>query len=234
VVSVLAGTSGFSYSEWKGSFYPPDLPARRMLEFYATRLSAVEINNTFYRMPRPELVQGWAGQVSPSFRFVLKAPQRITHRERLARSEESLSAFLRVATLLGERLGAVLFQLPPFLKQDAPLLAGFLGLLPEGTRAAFEFRHPSWFSEETYGALRARNVALVGGDADEAGKSPPLVATADYGYLRLRAPSYSEDELTTWAGRIAAQPWKSCFAFLKHELRGPEFAETLARLSGSP
>lgn len=225
---VLTGTSGFSYKEWKGSFYPADLPDKRMLAHYATRLAAVEINNTFYRMPKTELVAGWAAQVTGSFRFVLKAPQRITHRERLERSEASLATFVSAARVLGDKLGAVMFQLPPFFKKDVPRLAAFLELIPEDIKAAFEFRHASWFADDVYGALRAKNVALVGGDAEEADKSPPLVATAGFGYLRLRAPEYSDAGLSTWAAKIAEQPWTSAFVFLKHEVLGPAYAEKLA------
>lgn len=226
-MKVLTGTSGFSYKEWKGVFYPKDLPDRQMLAHYATRLSAVEINNTFYRMPKPELVEAWGAHVPQSFRFALKAPQRITHREKLRASEASVGTFLSSAHVLGEKLGAVLFQLPPFLKKDVPLLEAFLLLLPGEVRPAFEFRHPSWFSEDTYAALGVRNAALVGGDADDAEKSPPLVPTADFGYLRLRAPDYSDEGLRTWSQRIAGQPWKEALVFLKHEVRGPEFAEKL-------
>lgn len=226
-MKVLSGTSGFSYKEWKGVFYPKDLPDRQMLVYYATRLLAVEINNTFYRMPKPELVAAWGAQVPGSFRFALKAPQRITHREKLRESEASVIAFFSSAEALGEKLGAVLFQLPPFLKKDVPLLESFLLLLPGEVRTAFEFRHPSWFSEDTYAALRARNAALVGGDAEDTEKSPPLVPTADFGYLRLRAPDYSDEGLRAWSRKIAGQPWKEALVFLKHEVRGPEFAEKL-------
>jgi uncharacterized protein YecE (DUF72 family) len=234
-VRLFSGTSGFSYKEWKGSFYPKDLPDKRMLGFYSTRLSTVEINATFYRMPKRELIEGWGAQVSGDFAFALKAPQRITHRERLEGSQESVSQFLQAASALGERLGPVLFQLPPFQKKDVERLAAFLSLLPEGLRAAFEFRHPSWFSDDTYTALESRNAALVGGDADDAAKSPPFVPTADFGYLRLRAPEYTGAELGAWASRIRAAPWRDAFVFLKHEVRGPEFAEGLARaFAGNP
>jgi len=224
----LTGTSGFSYKEWKGTFYPADLSDKQMLAFYATRLAAVEINNTFYRMPKTELVAGWGAQVTESFRFVLKAPQRITHRERLDGSAESLSVFVTAARVLGDKLGAVMFQLPPFFKKDVAKLAAFLELVPADIKAAFEFRHASWFSDDTYDALHAKNVALVGGDADDSDKSPPLVATADFGYLRLRAPEYTDAGLSSWAERIAKQPWSSVFAFLKHEVLGPQYAEKLA------
>jgi uncharacterized protein YecE (DUF72 family) len=233
MVTVRTGTSGFSYKEWKGTFYPADLPDKQMLAYYATRLGAVEINNTFYRMPTRELVSGWAAQVPDTFRFSVKAPQRITHRERLVGSEATVSTLLGVLGAMGERLGVVLFQLPPFQKKDVPLLQAFLPLLPPTLRVAFEFRHPSWFSDDAYEALSARNVALVGGDADHAEKSPPLVPTADFGYLRLRAEDYSEAALVEWESRIQAQSWREALVFLKHEVRGPEFAERLSRLGAS-
>jgi len=228
-VRLFSGTSGFSYKEWKGTFYPSDLTDKRMLSYYASRLPTVEINATFYRMPKRELLEGWAAQVPDGFRFALKAPQRITHRERLEGSAESLARFVEAASGVGEKLGPVLFQLPPFQRKDVGRLSEFLSLLPVGLHAAFEFRHVSWFADDTYDALRSRNAALVGGDADDAEKSPPLVSTADFGYLRLRAPEYTEAELRRWAERIAAEPWRDAFVFLKHEVRGPEFAEGLAR-----
>jgi len=233
-MQAFTGTSGFSYKEWKGTFYPGDLPDKGMLAYYATRLPAVEINNTFYRMPKAELVAGWAAQVEAGFRFVLKAPQRITHRERLEHSEQSLEWFLSSARILGDKLGALMFQLPPFFKKDVSRLAGFLELLPADIKAAFEFRHPSWFAEDTYDALRAKNVALVGGDAEDAAKSPPLVATADFGYLRLRAPEYSDRGLAEWAARIANQPWNVAFVFLKHEVLGPQYADKLGAALRGP
>ena len=229
-MELFAGTSGFSYKEWKGRFYPANQPDRQMLDFYGTRLPTVEINNTFYRMPKREALEGWAGQVPGTFKFALKAPQRITHRERLEGSSDSLRVFLEVAAILGARLGPLLFQLPPFLRKDVPRLEAFLAMVPPGVRVAFEFRHPTWFADDTYDVLRSRGSALVGGDTDDADKSPPLVATADFGYLRLRAAEYEEPALAAWADRIARQPWTCAFVYLKHEVRGPEFAETLARL----
>ena len=229
-MNLFAGTSGFSYKEWKGRFYPANQPDRQMLDFYGSRLPTVEINNTFYRMPKREALEGWAGQVPGAFKFALKAPQRITHRERLERSSDSLRAFLEVAGVLGARLGPLLFQLPPFLRKDLPRLEAFIAMVPEGVRIAFEFRHPSWFADDTYELLRARGSALVGGDADDADKSPPLVPTANFGYLRLRAAEYEGPALAAWADRIAEQPWTDAFVYLKHEVRGPEFAETLANL----
>jgi len=226
---VLAGTSGFSYKEWKGSFYPEDLPAGQMLSYYAARLPAVEINNTFYRMPKPALLEGWAAQVSPEFRFVLKASQRITHRKRLKEAGEEVAYFFQTAATLGDRLGPALFQLPPNLKKDLPRLETFLGVLPEGARAAFEFRHASWFDEAVYERLRARNLALCIADSEKL--STPVVATADYGYFRLRDEGYEDADMARWADTIRAHEaqWKDTFVYFKHEEsgKGPEFARRL-------
>lgn len=229
-MKVRVGTSGFSYKEWKGSFYPADLPASRMLEYYAERLPTVEINNTFYRMPKAEMLNKWAAGTSPDFRFVLKAPQRITHRERLRDSGASLSFFFDAARALGSKLGPVLFQLPPFFKKDVPLLESFLTLLPEDRPAAFEFRHPTWFSEDVYAALRGRGAALCCGDVDDASKSPPFVTTANWGYLRLRRTEYGAGEIEAWADRIRSQEWEHAYVFFKHEEQGPELAHRLLTL----
>jgi uncharacterized protein YecE (DUF72 family) len=224
---LFAGTSGFSYKEWKGTFYPRDLADASMLRYYAERLPAVEINNTFYRMPRAEMLGKWAEAVPENFRFVLKASRRITHQQRLKDAGDSVEYLFKAATALGPKLGPILFQLPPFLKKDVELLSDFLAALPSDCRAAFEFRNASWFDDAVYDALRARNAALVGGDADKAEKSPPLVATADWGYLRLRAPDYSDAALAQWAERIAAEPFEDVYAFFKHEKHGPALAEGL-------
>ncbi len=222
-----AGTSGFSYAEWKGSFYPAGLKSADMLGFYAGQLPAVEINNTFYRMPKPDVLARWAEQVPAGFRFALKASRRITHQQQLKDSLDSVTYLFKVTAILAERTGPVLFQLPPFLKKDAQLLRDFLSILPDGSRAAFEFREASWFCDEVYAVLGEHNAALVGGDMDDPGRSPPLVATADWGYLRLRAEDYSEADLDRWAGVLAAQPWQEAYAFFKHEMRGPELARAL-------
>src|SRR3954468_16037169 len=183
---ILVGTSGYNYPEWKGSFYPADLPATKMLPFYASKFPTVEINYTFYRMPTPKLIAGWRTQVPPEFRFTLKAPKRITHDKRLPAAEvpESVHGFIPAAPDLGPQLAALLFQLPPNFKKDLPLLNEFLSLLPPKTNAAFEFRNPSWLDDDVYDALRARNVALC--IADSESRDTPLIATADYAYLRLR------------------------------------------------
>lgn len=230
---LLAGTSGFSYKAWKGSFYPEDLKDPAMLGFYASRLPAVEINNTFYRMPTRTLLEKWAGEVGAGFTFVLKASQRITHRKRLHDCGDDVRYFLETASVLGPRLGPVLFQLPPNLKQDVGRLRSFLAVLPEGTRAAFEFRHESWFDDETYETLRAGGATLCAADTDDAGEAgPPLVPMGRWGYLRLRRAEYGDDELRGWAERVRALPWDEAFVFFKHEEagRGARFALRLLEL----
>ena len=229
---VYAGTSGFSYKEWRRSFYPEGLPASGMLAYYATRLPAVEINNTFYRMPTPEMLAGWAEQVPSEFRFVLKAARRITHQQKLVNVGDSVAYLFTIAAILGGRLGPVLFQLPPFLRKDTARLRDFLAVLPEGCRAALEFRNPSWFADDVYEALRERDAALCGGDVDDTEKRPPLVATASWGYLRLRRSAYAPGELESWAASIIGQPWSEAYAFFKHEEQGPGLAQRLNQLTG--
>ncbi|MEP6471964.1 MAG: DUF72 domain-containing protein [Acidobacteriota bacterium] len=215
---VLPGTSGFSYKEWKGSFYPEGLPDSEMLRFYSTRLPAVEINNTFYRMPRASLLESWAEQVPDGFTFALKASQQITHRKRLRDAGEAVSYFLQVATTLGDRLGPVLFQLPPNLKKDLPRLTDFLEGLPRSFRSAFEFRHDSWFDEEVFAALAGAGAALCWAEDEQL--ATPHRATAGWGYLRLRRPDYGDAEIAAWAERIGAQAWSDAWVFFKHEDEG--------------
>lgn len=230
-MQLLVGTSGFSYVEWKGSFYPSDLPDSEMLASYAERLPSVEINNTFYRMPQPALLEGWDAKVRgvEQFTFALKAPRSITHIARLKDAGDASSHFLKVASVLGPRLGPILFQLPPFLKKDAGVLREFLAALPTGTRAAFEFRHGSWFDDEITTLLADKGAALVAGDPDE-GEPLPLIATAPFGYLRLRAATYDLPQLESWQRKIAAQPWQEAFVYLKHEVLGPAYAQGLRKL----
>ena len=230
-VRVFCGTSGFSYDEWHGRFYPAELPANARLSHYSARLPSVEINNTFYQTPKAALLERWRDAVGSEFRFALKAPRRITHIQRLKNSQDALAYFWGAASVLGERLGPVLFQLPPFAKKDAPLLADFLALLPAALRPAFEFRNPSWFDDEIYALLSARGAALVAGDAEDDDRSPPLVATTDFGYLRLRAASYDAAGLRAWCERIQAQPWERAYAYLKHEVLGPDYATYLGALA---
>jgi uncharacterized protein YecE (DUF72 family) len=232
---VLCGTSGFSYAEWRGTFYPPDLDAAEMLAFYASRLGTVEINNTFYQTPKAELLGRWASAVGPAFRFALKASRRISHVRRLKDASTEVGYFFQAAEALGEKLGPVLFQLPPFAKKDAGVLRDFLAMLPTRARAAFEFRNPSWFDDEVYTVLSDHGAALCGGDSDEGDRSPPLVPTAKFGYLRLRAPSYDERALATWAEKILAQPFEEAHVYLKHEVLGPLYAGYLdAVTAGKP
>jgi uncharacterized protein YecE (DUF72 family) len=221
-LNVLVGTSGWSYKEWKGSFYPPKLPAEEMLRFYAGHFPTVEVNNSFYRIPAERVLANWAEQVPEAFRFVLKASRRITHNNRLKDEDGSLGYFLRAINPLGDRLGPTLFQLPPTFKKDLDRLRNFLALLPRRWMAAVEFRHDSWFVDEVYDLLRERDVALVAVDEDESeGTGSPLVATASWGYLRLRRSTYDRAALEAWAERIRATPWREAYVFLKHEDGSP-------------
>jgi uncharacterized protein YecE (DUF72 family) len=231
-MNLYVGTSGFAYKEWKGSFYPADLPEKGMLHYYGAHFRAVEINNTFYRMPTVALLQAWAGEVPDGFRFVLKASQRITHRHRLVDADEDVGYLLDVAGTLQSRLGALLFQLPPNLKKDVPRLDTFLALLPPPHRAAFEFRHPSWFDDEVYALLHAHQAALCIAEA-EGDLEVPCVATAGWGYLRLRRPDYGDAELQAWAQRVRQQAWREAFVFFKHEEagRGPQLAQRFLELA---
>jgi len=225
-MQILAGTSGYSYKEWKGTFYPDDLPAAKMLSFYATKFNTVEINNTFYRMPEPKMVGKWANEVPDNFVFVLKAPQRITHQKRLAGAEDDVRYFFETAAELGLKLGPVLFQLPPFAKKDAAKLSAFLRILPQHP-AAFEFRHESWFDDEVFGLLRDHDAALVAADTDDVQDPSKLpMSTASWGYLRLRRTEYAAEDIQKWAKRVESQNWSSAYVFFKHEDegKGPAFA----------
>jgi uncharacterized protein YecE (DUF72 family) len=233
-MTFYVGTSGYSYPEWKGSFYPAKTPAKQMLSYYAGRFRAVEINATFYRPPTVATLAAWAGQVPADFRFVLKAPQLITHIKRLKDIDEPVASFLDAAVTLGDRLGPVLFQLPPNFKKDIPRLRALLGLLTPGVRATMEFRHPSWFDDDILGLLREYKVGLCVADAED-DLEVPFAATADWGYLRLRRPDYDDAALEAWADRLTAQPWRDAFVFFKHEDAGtgPRFAARLLELLGA-
>ena len=232
-MNLYVGTSGYSYKEWKGPFYPEDLPEKQMLRFYGERFRSVEINNTFYRMPKPAMLETWANEVPADFKFVLKAPQQITHIKRLKDVEDAVSYFLRVAEVLNERLGPLLFQLPPYLKKDAPRLREFLTLLPPHRRVAVEFRHESGFDDEILALLREHQAALCIAEAED-GVEVPFVSTANWGYLRLRRPDYGDPELKGWVDKIKRQDWKDAFVFFKHEdegkgpLMGKRFLELAA------
>lgn len=229
---VLVGTSGFSYPAWRGSFYPDDLSAREMLSFYARALGTVEINHTFRRLPTPELLAGWARQTPTGFRFALKAPQQITHVLRLRDAAEVTSRFCTAATRLGAKLGPLLFQLPPYLRFDAGRLGDFLAGLAPRLEPAFEFRHESWLNDETYALLAKHRAALCIADSEDL--SVPCVATAPFGYLRLRRQDYGDADLDAWAARLRETTrWKRVYVYFKHEDsgRGPALARALlARL----
>ena len=234
---IWIGTSGYNYPEWKGSFYPADLPVAKMLSYYAARFQTVEINYTFYRMPNEKLVGGWAAQTPSPYRITLKAPRRITHDNRLRNCGELVSAFCRVAGTLGDKLGALLFQLPPSVKKDLPLFDAFLAELPPRVRAAFEFRHQSWFDDQVLDRLAARNWALCVADSEK--MSTPVRVTADYAYFRLRDESYTAGDIVRWADTIGRET-RACrdvFVYFKHEEegKGPELARMLmARLGMAP
>jgi len=226
------GTSGYSYKEWKGNFYPEDLPAKEMLSYYSRHLPAVEINNTFYRLPQASMIENWNAQVPERFRFSIKATQRITHIKRLNNVAEETKYLLETAALLEQRLGVVLFQLPPNFKKDVERLKAFLDLLQPDLRAAFEFRHESWFDDETFDLLRARDCALVVSDTDEKPLTE-IISTARWGYLRLRRTAYDENDLGEWMKRVQDQKWKEAFVFFKHEDEGtgPKLAAQFLELA---
>jgi uncharacterized protein YecE (DUF72 family) len=226
---LLVGTSGYSYKEWKGPFYPEKMKPADMLAFYAERLSAVEINNTFYRMPKKNVLENWAAQVPDGFRFSIKASRRITHFKRLKEIDEELGFLLGNVEVLGDRLGVLLFQLPPNMKCNVERLDAFLEKLPEGTPAAFEFRHESWQDDAVRERLAARDFATVAADAEDE-DAPTLVAGTTWGYLRLRRPGYDRAALAGWAREIAAQGWERTYVFFKHEDEGagPKMAAEFA------
>ena len=229
------GTSGFGYKEWRGKFYPQQFPAKKMLRFYASRFAAVEINNSFYRLPKESVVQSWAEQVPAEFRFVLKAPRRITHTKRLKDAEVEVDDLFSVMKALGSSQGAILFQLPPNFKKDLERLRAFLTLLPADRHVAFEFRHPSWLDDEVFASLRARNSALCVNDTDD-GEDCRLISTASWGYLRLRRLEYTGADLLRWKNRICSQAWDHAYVFFKHEdeATGPKFAAEFLKRAKLP
>ncbi len=240
-VRLFAGASGFAYKPWKGPFYPADLPDAGMLAFYAARLPTVEINNTFYRLPKADVLAGWAEQTPAGFRFVLKASRRITHIQRLKDVGELVAYLFEAAASLGDKLGPLLFQLPPHMKKDLDRLRAFLDLVPRDRRVALEFRNASWFEDDVFELLRAHDVALCvaetgkqDGDEQDGDSEPvPLIATASWGYLRLRRDDYADADLEAWAGRIAREPWSDAYVFFKHEDEGaaPRLALRLMALA---
>ena len=229
-VRLLAGASGYSFKEWKGTFYPEDMKPDAMLAWYSARLPTVEINNTFYQMPKTPVLENWARSTPGSFRFAIKASRRITHLSRLKADSaaDSLAYLYRNLASLGEKRGPVLFQLPPFLRKDLPRLQEFLAILPADHRAAFEFRNDSWFDDEVHAALKAAGAALCHSERED-NAPPPLVETAPWGYVRLRLESYSDADLARWAERLEATAWREIFVYFMHEPTAPGYAATLMK-----
>jgi uncharacterized protein YecE (DUF72 family) len=227
----LIGTSGYNYPEWRGSFYPEKFPTAKMLAYYAERFNTVEVNYTFYRMPTIALLAGWSAGTPDAFTFTLKAPRRITHDSKLKNVGDLTRTFCETASALGSKLGVLLFQLPPTLKRDEALFSAFLGTIPEGTRAAFEFRHESWHDDAVFEALRRRNLALCVADSEK--MSTPVVRTADYSYFRLRDEGYQAADIQRWASVVRDQDApQGAHVYFKHEEqgKGPEFAQSLIAL----
>ena len=232
-MKLFAGASGYSFKEWKGTFYPTDMKPDGMLAFYSARLPTVEINNTFYRMPRTEMLEQWAKTTPPTFRFAIKASRRITHFAHIkAGAADSVAFLYRSLAALGDKRGPVLFQLPPVLKKDVPRLAAFLQMLPPDHRAAFEFRNESWFANDVYELLQRASAALCVSERED-NAPPPLVETAAWGYVRLRLETYAAGDLEQWARRIAGTHWGDVYVYFMHEPTAPEYAQTLMRFAGS-
>ncbi len=223
------GTSGFQYPEWKGKFYPDDLPASKMLSFYATHFASTEINYTFRRIPAEKTILAWSAGTPARFKFSFKAPQRVTHFAKLRGCADLLKVFHKAIVAADKKLGPVLFQLPPTFKKDAEVLRTFLSDVPSGMRAAFEFRHESWFDDEVFETLCAANAALCIAENEEL--AAPRIATANFGYLRLRREDYKRAEIKLWARYMDEQrrQWAEAFVYFKHEERavGPKFAQQI-------
>ena len=235
-MKLLAGTSGYAFKEWKGNFYPAELKDDGMLGYYASRFATVEINNTFYRLPKEAVLLEWAAQVPEQFTFAVKASQRITHYARLKEESADLVDYLlKTTSALGSRLGPILFQLPPNLKKDVNRLRGFLGLLPSDRRFVFEFRHESWFDDEVFSALRDRDVAMCVAEQDDF--KCPVVSTASWGYLRLHRLDYDEAALVEWAKCVASQAWTDAYVYFKHDEgigSGPPAVDAFVKATGAP
>jgi len=227
---LLAGASGYSFKEWKGAFYPADMKPEGMLAWYAERLPTVEINNTFYQMPKTAVLENWSKSTPESFRFSIKASRRITHLSRLKpdSAADSVAFLYKNLATLGEKRGPVLFQLPPFLKKDLPRLQEFLKILPDDHRAAFEFRNETWFDDDVYAALKGAGASLCLSERED-NAPPPLVETAPWGYVRLRLENYSDEDLGAWARRLAATSWTQIHVYFMHEPTAPAYAQTLMK-----
>jgi uncharacterized protein YecE (DUF72 family) len=230
-MALWVGTSGYAYPEWRGSFYPEKMQTKKMLPYYAERFATVEINNTFYRMPNAKILEGWSAQVPENFKLTLKAPQRITHQKRLRDCADEVSYFLEVARTLGPKLGAILFQTPPYLRMNLEVLDGFLEMLPARLVAAFEFRHASWMDADVFSRLRSKGLALCIADSEKF--STPLEITAGYAYFRLRDEGYQPADIERWAQTIREKTsgLSETFVYFKHEEAGigTEFARQLIK-----
>jgi uncharacterized protein YecE (DUF72 family) len=232
-MEIYVGTSGYAYKEWKGKFYPEKISSKEMLHFYSGRLNTVEINNTFYRMPKESVLRSWAEQVPSNFFFALKAPQVITHLKHLRNVSKETEYLFRTLPLLDRKLGPVLFQFPKSFRVDLPVLEDFLGLIPGDRACAFEFRNPSWHSDEILDLLRERGSSLCIADTDE-DPANVIIRTASWGYLRLRRSDYTDADLSKWMERILSQKWETAFIFFKHEednASGPEMAVRFRELT---
>jgi uncharacterized protein YecE (DUF72 family) len=231
---LLAGASGYAFKEWKGNFYPDRIKPEEMLPWYAERLPTVEINNTFYQMPKASVLENWFNATSEDFRFSIKAPRRITHLARLKADSaaDPLAYFYKTLGALGAKRGPVLFQLPPFMKKDLQRLNEFLALLPDGHRAAFEFRNDSWFDDEVYAALKAAGASLCLSEREDSAP-PPLVETVPWGYVRLRLEHYADGDLQQWASRLAATGWREIYVYFMHEPTAPPYAQALMRFASA-
>jgi uncharacterized protein YecE (DUF72 family) len=233
-MKLWAGASGYAFKEWKGSFYPPKIQPEAMLAFYAERLPSVEINNTFYQLPKADVMARWAETTPEAFRFSIKASRRITHLSRLAADSaaDAVAYLYKNLAALGAKRGPVLYQLPPFLKKDAARLREFLQILPADHRATFEFRHDSWFDDEVYALLKSAGAALCLSEREDS-TPPPLVETAPWGYLRLRLEQYAPGDLAAWHARIVATGWNEAHVYFMHEPTAPDYAAALLQLQGS-
>jgi uncharacterized protein YecE (DUF72 family) len=233
-MSAWVGTSGFQYPEWKGSFYPEDLPVKKMLPYYAGQFSTTEINYSFRRIPSKSTLASWAAATPAGFKFAFKAPQRITHFARLKDCEETLRFFATAVSDLGGKLGPILFQLPPKFIKNIERLQLFLRAIPRPVMAAFEFRDPSWFDDEVFSTLKEHDAALCIAETEEI--STPQIATAHFGYLRLRREDFREPDIRRWAKYVDSQTqWRDAFIYFKHEETGsgPKFAASMLRALGN-
>jgi len=233
-MKILVGTSGYGYKEWKGIFYPEKISSKEMLRFYSERLTTVEINYTFYHMPTEKVLASWAEQVPDDFAFALKAPQVITHKKRMKNAEEETEYFFKTLSVLGKKMGPVLFQFPKSFRADRTVLEDFLTLIPEDVHCAFEFRNASWIDTKILDLLHEKGCSLCIADTDEK-PVEEIAGTAPWGYLRLRRSDYKDEDLAQWMKRILSQKWQRAFVFFKHEeeARGPEMAMSFRALAGS-